>query len=103
MTTRIGLGTILGPLRHLPIEIIARIKEEADLTKRLEKINRWVNMWISDVGIGTSSGQTIGWNFLLKALTQLDNAKIVFVGCGNESAIPDPRLPCHEVLAFLMI
>ena len=49
MTTRIGLGSILGQLRHLPIEIIARIKEEADLTKRLEKISRWLNHWVSDV------------------------------------------------------
>ena len=47
--TRLGLGTILGPLRHLPIEIIARIKEEADLTTRLEKISRWVNHWVRDV------------------------------------------------------
>ena len=50
--TRLGLGTILGPLRHLPIEIIARIKEEANLTKRLEKINRWVNVWIEDLTVG---------------------------------------------------
>ena len=49
MTTRLGLGTILGQLRHLPSEIIARIKEEADLTKRLEKISRWVNNMVSDV------------------------------------------------------
>ena len=49
MTTRIGLGSILGQLRHLPIEIIARIKEEANLTKRLEKISRWVNHWVIDV------------------------------------------------------
>ena len=52
MTTRIGLGSILGQLRHLPIEIIARINEEADLTKRLEKINRWVNVWIEDLTVG---------------------------------------------------
>ena len=49
MTTRIGLGSILGQLRHLPIEIIARINEEANLTKRLEKISRWVNHWVIDV------------------------------------------------------
>ena len=52
MTTRIGLGSILGQLRHLPIEIIARINEEADLTKRLERINRWVNVWIEDLTVG---------------------------------------------------
>ena len=49
MTTRINLGTILGPLRHLPIEIIARIREEADITRRLEHINRAMNHWVSDV------------------------------------------------------
>ena len=49
MTTRIGLGSILGQLRHLPIEIIARIKEEADITKKLEKISRIVNRWVLDV------------------------------------------------------
>jgi hypothetical protein len=48
MTTRIGLGTILGPLWHLPIEVIARIKEEANLTKRLKKISRRVNRWVED-------------------------------------------------------
>ena len=52
MTTRLGLGSILGQLRHLPIEIIARIKEEADLTKRLEKLNRWVNNWIEELAGG---------------------------------------------------
>ena len=45
----------------------------------------------------------IGCYNLLKALWQLDEKKIGFVGFRNESAIPDPRLQCHEVLAFLMI
>ena len=48
MTTRIGLGTILGQLRNLPFEIIARIKEEANLTKRLERLRTTVNLWIED-------------------------------------------------------
>ena len=49
MTMRINLGTILGPLRHLPIEIIARIREEAAITRRLEHIVRVMNHWIQDV------------------------------------------------------
>ena len=42
----------------------------------------------------------LGCENLLKACWTLDGKKIVFVGCGDESAIPDPRLPCHGVLAF---
>ena len=64
MTTRIGLGTILGPLRHLPSEIIARIKQEADLTKRLKKINRWVNLWVSDVDTWMTADFLDGSGFL---------------------------------------
>ena len=68
MTTRIGLGTILGQLRHLPIEIIARIKEEANLTVRLEKLNRWVNNmasdvddWITDDSYRAHPDDALGW------------------------------------------
>ena len=51
MTTRIGLGTILGQLRHLPIEIIARIKDLISLellTKRLKQMRVTANLWINN-------------------------------------------------------
>ena len=49
--TRLGLGTIEGPMRHLPREILKHILS-IDIAKRLKKINRWVNMWIEDLTIG---------------------------------------------------
>ena len=51
MTTRIGLGTILGQLQLLPIEIIARIKDLISLellTKRLKQMRVTANLWINN-------------------------------------------------------
>ena len=51
MTTRIGLGTILGQLQLLPIEIIARIKDLISLellTKRLKQMRVTANLWIEN-------------------------------------------------------
>ena len=51
MTTRIGLGTILGQLQLLPIEIIARIKDFINLellTKRLKQMRVTANLWIEN-------------------------------------------------------
>ena len=47
--TRIGLGTILGPMQHLLPELIERIQREANITKRLERINRWMLKWIHEL------------------------------------------------------
>ena len=46
--TRLGLGTIEGPMWHLPPELIKHIIT-VDLAKRLKRINRWVNNWIEDL------------------------------------------------------
>lgn len=58
MTTRIGLGTILGQLQLLPIEIIARIKDLINLellTKRLKQARVTANLWINHELTGSVS------------------------------------------------
>jgi len=58
MTTRIGLGTILGQLQLLPIEIIARIKDLINLellTKRLKQMRVTSNLWINHERTGSVS------------------------------------------------
>ena len=48
MMTRLGLGTIEGPMRHLPRDILKHILS-IDIVTRLKNMNRYVNPLLSDV------------------------------------------------------
>ena len=45
--TRLGFGTIEGPMRHLPREILKHILS-IDIVRRVKKMTRYVNLLVSD-------------------------------------------------------
>ena len=49
--TRLGLGTIEGPMRHLPREILKHILS-MDIAAALKHVNRYVNHWIYELWSG---------------------------------------------------